>query len=408
MKFFSKAAAIAAFLTVPVSPLGPSAHAESPVVTTHGPMQKVIGPSGNIDSLYATVRGDDGIIHAYMSNSRTTYYDQKPDGTLTNARTILTNGASVNAVDHCGTHPVGAVYKDPNRKGHWITFYHGERGDPNIYGGECQGNGPRNPTRWAIYRLETFNGGRTWLKRGLVLDQDAKFLNWPTSATDPNANQDDAGGPRLVIRGNYMYLFYRAVNRHSPHVQQPSVARAPLSKLGMAGTWRKFYCAATCGFTEPGIGGQQSKVTGLGRTARGITWNSYLHRYIAISAYSDGIRMWESVGTDVTSWTEVGYVVKWNAGNGWGKECVHGTASERNDPMAAGYGAPIGWDYSSTETGQRFWVYFMYKPAGVCFGKRQLDRMEVTLGAASVVKYPRLTVSNGIEKHTPTWKRTRR
>jgi hypothetical protein len=344
--------------------------ADEAIGTHSGPEQRIIGPSRDVDSVYATVRDGRGV-HAYMSNDRTIWYNQRPDGTLTRPRTILTAGPK-GSPDQCGVHPVGGVYKVTST--HWVTFFHAERANPHEYRGECQaGPGKRNHTRWSVLRLQTFNAGKTWRKGEPVLRQDQAFTSWSTE--DPSANQDDAGSPRLVMQGDYLYLFYRAVNQDSPLNQKMSVARAPKSSLGKGGSWQKFYHGS---YSQPGLGGHQSAILGLPATARGISWNTYLNSYISVEALVTGITLYVSEGDDLTRWHPLKKVVgAYGTESAWGRPCIPGRTPDF--PVAIGYGATIGWTGSSTTTGRNFWVYYMKKPKGNCFSARYLVRRQIAL-----------------------------
>jgi hypothetical protein len=339
--------------------------AQTATGTTISPPEKMLGPSGRIDSVFATVRDQHGL-HAYLSNKEAYWYDQRADGSLHNPRRILSGGGP-GSVDQCGVHPVGTIYKDPAaRRSHWIGFYHAERGAP-ADDGRC--HHPQKHTRWTIVRMETFNGGRTWHKGDQVITQDKALLSengvW-------SYRKDDAGSPRLVIRGRYMYLFYRAVNRLSGFRQEMSIARAPVSSKGRAGKWKKWHNGA---YSEPGLGGQQSPISGLPAQARGISYNSHVGEYLAVRVDITGIELFRTIGRDLLVWQP--YERLWSTGlthSSWGQEC-----GRRGTPVAYGYGSIIGLNGSSSESGRRFWVYYMKKPDGKCFDTRYLFRRLVKL-----------------------------
>ena len=233
-----------------------------------GAVQPVLGPMGTVDSLYATFKDPQGKLHAFMSNDTVTIYHQSASGEMTNPRVVLSDGGK-GSKDQCGVHPVGTIYKAT--KTHWIGFYHGEQANPKQNNGNCNGTikGTRNYTRWAIFRMQTFDGGKTWHKDttrakktdklkylpGLVISQSDALRKWPTQwpttaeqvahGTYPDTHSDDAGSPRLVIYRGYMYLYYRAANDDSDGQLQMSVARSKLSSLGAPGTWYKYYTPTT-------------------------------------------------------------------------------------------------------------------------------------------------------------------
>jgi hypothetical protein len=213
--------------------------------------QKIFGPSGFVDSLYSTYRDTRGRLHGYISNYTAISFDQRANGTLTNRRVMLQGGRR-GAIDQCGVHPAGSIYKASRT--HWITFYHAEKSAPADHG-KC--NHANRHTRWSIAKMETFNGGRTWVKRGQVITQDRSLMK--TAAGGWSYDTDDAGSPRLVVAGEFMYLFYRATNRpRSDKTQTMNLARAPLASLGKPGAWKKYYEPAPPAqgtYSQPGLGG---------------------------------------------------------------------------------------------------------------------------------------------------------
>jgi hypothetical protein len=329
-----------------------------------GAPQKIYGPSGLVDSLYSTVRDAKGRLHGYISNGKVLWFHQRANGSLTNRRVIMSSGGR-GSIDQCGVHPAGTIYKDPRApRTHWIAFYHAEKGAPADHG-RC--NHFHHHTRWSIARMETFNGGRTWKKRGQVITQDSALLR--TAAGGWSYATDDAGSPRLVVSGRFMYLFYRATNRSSSHVQKMTVARAPLGSKGAPGSWRKFFNGA---FTEPGLGGQSSGISGLPAAARGISFNSHLQRWVAVKVDITGAYLFQS--TDLFTWTPLEQLVA----TGLTESGFHKPCGPRI-PAAYGYGSIVGLNGSSSTSGQSFWVYYMKKPAGKCFDSRFLYRRKVTL-----------------------------
>ena len=360
----------------------------SPLIKA-GKEQQVLGPTGLVDSLYATVKHN-GKLQAYVSNDQTVWYEQEPDGTLVKPRVILEAGPK-GSPDYCGVHPTGAIYKVTEE--HWVSFYHGEEANPAQFDGECYSKDfKRNWTRWSVRELITKDAGKTWTKGEEVLTQDKDFVEWPTSADE--ASKDDAGSPRVVEHGDYLYMFYRAVNEESPDAMQMSVARAPKSSLGAPGSWKKYYHGE---FSEDGLGGHQTAIDGLLATARGVSWNTHLKSYISVRVATGGIMLYKSDGEDLTKWEPLQKVTKKFADeSAWGMPCDPKNP-DPDIPAAAGYGATIGWDGSSSETGKNFWVYYMLKPEGECFSHRYLVRRQVTLDG-TLIKAPKPTLMPALPK----------
>lgn len=339
--------------------LAPTANASGYSI---GKPEKILGPSGIVDSLYATVSNGSGL-HGYMSNTEVYWFDQRKDGSLANQRLILGPGGT-GSVDQCGVHPVGTIYKDSANRSHWITFYHAERGAP-VDNGHC--NHHDGHTRWTIVRMESFDSGKTWQKGKQVITQDSSLLSkdgvW-------SYHTDDAGSPHLVIKGSYMYLFYRAVPDHD-QPQRMSIARATLASKGVPGAWHKWYID---GYSQPGLGGKQTPIIGLPKAARGISYNTYLNRYISVVVDAEGIKLYKATDSTLRNWTFLHRLVYFGSTSGWGMTC------SSTMPVAYGYGSIIGQYGDGARSGQKFWVYYMKKPYGECFDHRYLYRRLVTLG----------------------------
>jgi hypothetical protein len=329
-----------------------------------GGTQVILGPNTTVDSLYTTVRGPHDRLYAFMGNTSVYMYRQQKDGTLSQPRQILRHGPKGSA-DQCGVHLVGTIYKATRR--HWITFYHAERAAPADHG-DC--NHADKHTRWTVRRVQTFDAGKTWVKGNTVVSQDTELLRNPKTGTW-SYHTDDTGSPRLVVRHGWMYLFYRAANLTS-NSQEMSVARAPVRSLGTPGSWRKWYDG---GWTQPGLGGHQSTVTGLPASARGISYNTYLHEYVSVLVDIHGIVMYQS--SDLTRWTKLAVVSQTGLdGSAWGAQKCNPNVGL---PAAYGYGAIIGDQGSDATSGRHFYVYYMEKPAGDCFDHRYLLRRPITL-----------------------------
>jgi hypothetical protein len=335
------------------------------VVTARaGTPQKIFGPSGYVDSPYATVRDARGRLHGYLSNYTAIWFDQRANGSLTNRRVMLQGGRR-GAIDQCGVHPGGTIYKAS--RSHWITFYHAEKGAPADHG-TC--NHADRRTRWSIVKMETFNSGRSWVKRGQVITQDRGLMK--TQAGGWRYATDDAGSPRLVVPddGKYMYLYYRATNRSSGTLQEMAIARALKGTLGRPGAWHKLYKGT---WQQPGLGGRSSGLTGLPGQARGISFNSHLNFWLAVEVGIEGVTLYQS--TDRLTWTPYEQVVR----TGLTESAWHQRCGRKGLPVAYGYGSIVGLNGASDKSGQSFWVYYMKKPAGECFDHRLLYRRKITL-----------------------------
>lgn len=341
--------------------------------------QRILGPTSTVDSLYVTFRNPSwrdkkgnrhmGQLHGLMSRKWVDIYDQTSTGRLINHHVLLTPGRRGTS-DNCGLHPVGSIQVDPKNPNHLWTLYHGEQAAP-IDRPNC--HHPDHHTRWRIFYMQSRDGGHTWTKGKRVITQDSGLVNrdghWYYAC-------DDTGSPRLVRKGDYVYVLYRACNRLSSEHRRMSIARSKVSQLGRPGTWHKYYNGA---WKQGGIGGRQSGIAHLPENARGISWNTTLNEYINVSVNTAGATLYAS--HDLLHWTFVKTLYTTGTGVGvWHAPCVPGTQSERTQTKVYGYGAIIGTDGSSAHSGRSFWIYYMYKPAHKCFTDRYLERRLVTIG----------------------------
>lgn len=302
-------------------------------------------------------------LYGMTSNDNAYTYVLAKNGTLTDQTVVLAHGGA-GSPDQCGAHPAGSIYHVTPT--HWVTFYHAEQAAP---GEGCNTDREDKHTRWTIRRMDSWNAGRTWVKGAAVITQDASLLTDPTTGTW-NFRCDDAGEPHLTVRGPWMYLTYEACNE-TQYGRHESIARAPLSTLGRTGTWEKWYDGS---FSQPGLGGQQSGLSGIPAGTRGISWNTYLHTYLAVVVHIGGAMLYTS--PDLIDWSPLGPVFTTGlSGSAWG-HCATSPC-----PAAYGYGSLIGLNGSPTTTGQSFYLYFMYKPCNDPFAARELERELVTLGS---------------------------
>lgn len=349
--------------------LASPAHSDETV--TVGAPEQVLGPTVAVDSLYWSATDSSGRDWGYVSNTSLLRYQVAADGTLHHGTTVLQHGPG-GSYDQCGLHPIGAVVKvNPH---YWYTFYHGDKASP-LDDHQCV-YGNHRP-RGSVYRMHTTDQGKTWIKDGRVLSQDHRLLSWnPDTSAVPSVATDDAGSPRLIFDHDYLYLIYRAWN-YDLHEPTMALARASRASLGQPGAWQKWYGGS---YSQPGLGGAQSAVSGLPDGARGVTWNTYLGSYIDVAVSAQGFQVWRSNGHDLTSWTPYGtFGEALPASGSWGADCTDGHLDDGSpSPEVRGYGASVGLNGSDRVTRRSFWVYYMDKPQGQCFDHRYLDRRKVT------------------------------
>lgn len=375
-----------------------AARADTSVIV--GPAQRMLGYSSDIDSPWLTYRGQStrvvrhhvkrahplwfhrhhphrahwryrivrhrvthGQLFGLMGMRTVTRYQQHRDGTLSDATPILQPGPP-GSPDACGVHPSGIFKATPT---HWVLFYHAEQPAP---GEECTSNRAEKHTRWTIRRMDSWNAGRTWVKGGAVISQDTNLLVDPATGLW-NYRCDDTGEAHLLVAGGWLYLVYDACTGDG-RGREESIARAPVSSLGVPGSWLKWDGTA---FAQPGLGGSQAPLEGLPTGARGISWNTYTHSWLAASVHIEGGALFES--SDLIHWAYRSTLFATGLhGSVWGLPCDPAVG----EGAAYGYGSIIGSGGSVSTSGRVFWLYYMVKPAGRCFTDgRLLVRREVAL-----------------------------
>jgi hypothetical protein len=318
--------------------------------------------------------------------------------------------------DSCGAWLLSTIQENPNNRKHWIAWYHGEDRCNYSNGGE---------THMTLAFTESFDEGKTWKKP-----------NYPNnrvitaSPTYKTVDADDTGGGRTLRIGDYYYMFYKS----SGEVKQTAangvvtmvvttdnlhVARSKVSDLGKPGTWKKWYCRdsgnrATCGYTEPGIGGRSTPISAtpgakpktdlVPSSQRFVTYNRYLNRYITMQAHGDGFQLRASNGDDFLTWKakkETVYpavtndqdftVQNWNYGvNSTSKKCQRkkpdGTSERTNFECKQlyMYSSVIGLQGDGEGLGRRFYLYYTKVYPGEEHDQRYVFRRLVTLNAKKI------------------------
>lgn len=327
-----------------------------------GPEEDVAGPVSNyVDAPLVTMPTASGIT-AYSANATTYAFRGSslgsvayPAGSASSSQAVLGPGPA-GSFDDCGAWLVSAYALTAS---HWIGWYHAEH--------SC--NYSQGITHKSMAFVESFDGGQTWEKPYGVSDQIVTAPSqYATSTT-----LDHAGDGRVVMQGGYFYLLYLGGD------YQTYAARSALIDQGRPGTWWKYYQGA---WTQPGIGGQQSPLSGVNGTA--FSYNTYLGAYLNIAVSARwGFSLNLSNGTDLTSWQPM---------NGTSSETIYPlatTASDTNQDnwgsrssssgLLYGYTALIDPSGDSMNTGQSFYLYYLKLFQGDTFASRYLFRRMVTL-----------------------------
>ncbi|GAB2984834.1 hypothetical protein GCM10027076_23790 [Nocardioides montaniterrae] len=363
----------------------PSAPVASTFEVQLGPEQRLSGPNGMIDMPYFSERNAAGKLVGFSGNTASYEYPSRGNTSLGKGRVILTKGAK-GSLDGCGAW-LSSIYKIPvNGKpsSHWVGWYHAEAAGPGMHGMCDYAN---QSTVWRIAYVQSWDSGRTWKKTGYP---DNKVITQDRKLTGPITG--DAGNPRVIAVGGFLYLFYQAATRDQD-MRLLNVARAPIGKRGRPGTWSKYFCqpatdptVTSCGFTEPGLGGRSTALRNIPPSSRFVIWNSYLDRYIAPSASGRNgfsLRVADETGVDSVPLD-------------WGSAAaiyppVSTVSDERVDDWTArttrskqlyAYPSFLGSTGDSTTTGQSFYLYYMKIFAGDGFDRRNLFRRKVSLRSA--------------------------
>lgn len=106
----------------------------------------------------------------------------------------------------------------------------------------------------------------------------------------------------MIIKDGYFYLYYTDWNGKEPDAIH--LAQAPVESNGLPGSWKKFYNGR---FESAGLGGPSNPVISpLDQNdysaLPGVSWNTYLHRFIALSESKDGFYL--SISKDAINWSK--------------------------------------------------------------------------------------------------------
>jgi hypothetical protein len=176
---------------------------------------------------------------------------------------------------------IGGIFHDQKRK-RYISFYHAEdkegigkvqvNGVQGFYGTVCVG--------------EISETGNIFKKRGPCITADKRKLprGWETEGGPPEAwTAQGLGEPSVCIdaAGKYLLCYYAEWSNRLKRGVQICVARSPIDKVGLPGSWTKYYRGR---FSEPGLGGHDTPVISAGMKADTYTphvqfikqWNRYV------------------------------------------------------------------------------------------------------------------------------------
>lgn len=374
-----------------------------------GPEERVYGPSGLTDFPYFSEKSGKTLI-GYISNNDSYRTVQTRSGLLKQPRVILKRGKA-GSFDKCGAWLIGSVYRKPGTKT-WIGTYHAEaagKGDNN----RCIFND--DSVVASIGRAVSFDAGKTWKKSpgGPVVTQNSAFKG-PKS--------EDATMGRMIQVGEFLYLFYAASTGNSGDALQRRlhVARAPVSSLGARGTWKKWHCykpsllePRQCDFAgtgNAGVGGESTPIAKIDPMARVIIPNTYLNKYLALSATGTlGFRLWVSnlpaTAVPVDPSDPEDATKAWDAAVPFYPPVSTATDPQvdtwNRTPRAKqlyAYPSIVAENGDSRTSGQTFYIYYVKLFPGGDFPERYLMRRKVTLTKADTSGLHRVALTTYFRK----------
>jgi hypothetical protein len=368
-----------------------------------GPEQKLSGPNGEIDTPFFSERNAAGNLVGFSGNGTSYEFDTQGNTKLLNGRAVVPMGAR-GTIDGCGAW-LSSIYKVPQNgkpSAHWVGWYHAEAPGAG-QNGTC--SYADASTVWRVAQVVSWNSGRTWTKasypNNVVLTQD-------TALTAPITQ--DAGNPRVIAVGSYLYMYYQAATRDSD-LRQLNIARAPLSSLGAPGSWKKYFCGSlSCGFTEPGIGGRSTGLKNIAPSSRYVVWNSYLGRFIAPQASGRAgfaLRVAAAVpsGQAALDWPSAATIYPEVSTVDDPRVDLWGSGRTSSSRSLYAYPSLLGANGESATTGQSFYLYYMKIFPGDGFSKRNLFRRKVSLvkvGSAYPINRVQLTTYVDAKGHRRT------
>ena len=133
-----------------------------------------------------------------------------------------------------------------------------------------------------------------WKSLGVTYSTD-EGKTWSEGNQIITSPKDKPETPEWGGSGDCCVVWDHFNNRWMCYYQEHNIYMAVSEDpKGAPGTWKKYYNGA---FTEPGIGGQQTKVPGLTPGANpSVHWNTYLEKWVMV---------WHSWGT--TAWTKISF-----------------------------------------------------------------------------------------------------
>jgi hypothetical protein len=176
---------------------------------------------------------------------------------------------------------IGGIYRDRERN-RMIGFYHAEdkagfgraeiNGVQGFYSTICVAEVPEDGDRFRK------------LGPGITADKPKLPRGWETEGGPPAAwVAQGAGEPSVCIDAEQKNLlcYYTEWSNRLERGVQICVARSPIEKAGLPGSWSKYF---RDGFTEPGLGGHETPVISAGLRADTYTphvqyvgaWNRYV------------------------------------------------------------------------------------------------------------------------------------
>jgi hypothetical protein len=314
------------------------------------PAEVVYGPDNRTDHAFYTVDWGDRLL-AYQANQDTWGY---VGGSLETLRAfdqdVIDRGTDF---DSCGAW-LNGIWQDGNVVRGW---YHAETGCDYIGG----------TSKKSIAYAESYDGGRTFIKVDYPNNQ---VITAPANWTE--ADQDDEGDHYVVRAGDYLYMYFLASRDYRVHL-----ARSHVADGGRPGTWWKYFNGA---FSEPGLGGESTAISGdEPLTVSKLTHNTFLNAYLGLGHVADA-----------GGFTGFDLLISPNGIDGW--RSLHRRVLQSSSDYFARppdsfelteYPSFVSLYGDGAQTGQTFWLYYMYLKPGEDWQHRYLLRRRVHLSMAA-------------------------
>jgi hypothetical protein len=161
------------------------------------------------------------------------------------------------------------------------------------------------------------DGGLTWVRSGPIITGREAMGEYPGKSMGGVG----AANPSALVTGGYIYVvFADEASKTGPYngIGVTCIARAPIASDGAVGAWMKYYNGS---FSQPGLGGQCSKIVPTPKTSTGnnytnnpdLSFNDALNAYLLVVQSDDGL--YYSTSSDLMVWSNPIQFMKFDTTN---------------------------------------------------------------------------------------------